>query len=107
MKRHDRPDILVTDKLRSYAAVMKDVGNSTKQDIGRWLNAQADNSHLPSRQRERAMLRFRQMRCFQKFASVHSSVYNPNNKERHLSTRDKFKLNRSAALSEWRQLCAV
>ncbi|MEO9574013.1 MAG: IS6 family transposase, partial [Roseobacter sp.] len=42
----------------------------------------------------------------QKFASVHSSVYNHFNQERHLYSRQNFKLNRSAALIEWRQLCS-
>jgi putative transposase len=50
------------------------------------------------------MLRFRQMRCLQNFASVHSSVHNHFNQERHLYSRENFKLNRAAALAEWRQL---
>ena len=50
------------------------------------------------------MLRFRQMRCLQKFAAVHSSVHNHFNQERHFYSRDNFKLNRTADLTEWRQL---
>ena len=53
------------------------------------------------------MLRFRQMRCLQKFAAVHSSVHNHFSQERHLHSRDKFKLNRAAALAEWRSLGAA
>ncbi|SFF02949.1 DDE domain-containing protein [Sulfitobacter brevis] len=90
---------------RSYGAAMKVIGNAPKQETGRWLNNRSENSHQPFRRRERAMLRFRQMRCLQKFAAVHSSVHNHFNKERHLYLRDNFKLNRSAALAEWRQLC--
>ena len=107
MKRHGRPEVLVTDKLRSYGASMKVIGNADRQETGRWLNNRAENSHLPFRRRERAMLRFRKMRSLQKFASVHSSVYNHFNQERHLYTRRNFKLNRAAALSEWRGLCAA
>ena len=107
MKRYGNPEVIVTDKLRSYGAAMKDIGNATKQETGRWLNNKAENSHLPFRQRERAMLRFRQMRCLQKFTAVHSSVHNHFNQERHLYSRDNFKLNRSAALFEWRQLCSA
>jgi putative transposase len=59
---------------------------------------------LPFRRRERAMLRFRQMRCLQKFAAVHYSVHNHFNQERHFYSRDNFKLNRTAAFTEWRQL---
>jgi putative transposase len=52
------------------------------------------------------MLRFRRMRSLQKFAAVHSYVHNHFNQERHLYSRQNFKLNRAAALAEWRQLCS-
>lgn len=107
MKRYGQPQVLVTDKLRSYGAAMKVVGNIWKQETGRWLNNRAENSHLPFRRRERAMLRFRQVRCLQKFAAVHSSVHNHFNQERHLYSRENFKLNRAAALAEWRGLGAA
>lgn len=107
MKRYGEPAVIVTDRLRSYGAAMKVIGNVEKQQTGRWLNNRAENSHLPFRRRERAMLRFRRMHCLQKFASVHSSVHNHFNQERHLYSRNKFKLNRTAALAEWRQLCSA
>ncbi len=50
------------------------------------------------------MQRFRRMRSLQKFAPFHSSVYNHFNQERSLASRDTFKLTRSAALAEWRDL---
>lgn len=52
------------------------------------------------------MLRFRRVRSLQKFASVHASVSNHFNQERSLSGRQNFKANRTAALTEWRGLCA-
>jgi len=107
MKRHGRPHIFVTDKLRSYGAAMKEIGNADRQETGRWKNNRAENSHQPFRRRERAMLRFRRMRTLQKFSSVHSSVHNHFNQERHLYSRANFKLNRTAALAEWHQLSAA
>jgi putative transposase len=104
MKRHGSPQIFVTDKLRSYGVAMKVIGSADKQETGRWLNNRADNSHLPFRRRERAKLRFRRTRSLQKFVAVHSSVHNHFNQERHLYSRSNFKLNRTAALAEWRQL---
>jgi len=104
MKRHGNPHSLVTDKLRSYGAAMKVVGNADRQETGRWKNNRAENSHLPFRRRERAMQRFRSMRTLQKFVAVHASVHNHFNQERHLYSRANFKLNRTAALAEWRQL---
>ena len=53
------------------------------------------------------MQRFRQMATLQKFAAVHSSVHNHFNQERHLYSRANFKLNRTAALAEWRKLSAA
>ena len=106
MKRYGSPHVVVTDKLRSYGDDMTRIGNANKQDTGRWLNNRGENSHQPFRRRERAMQRFRSMRSLQKFASVHSSVHNHFNLERYLYSRANFKLNRAAALAEWRQLCA-
>ncbi len=77
------------------------------QETDRWANNRAENSHLPFRRRERAMLRFRRMRSLQKFATVHASVCNHFNQERSLSKRNDFKLNRTAALAEWRGLLAA
>lgn len=107
MKRYGSPTVIVTDRLRSYGAAMKVIGNVDKQEVGRWKNNRAENSHLPFRRRERAMLRFRRMRSLQKFVAVHSSIHNHFNQERHLYSRKNFKLNRIAALSEWRQLCSA
>jgi putative transposase len=107
MKRYDRPHVIVTDLLRSYGAAMKVIGNADRQETGRWQNNRAENSHLPFRRRERAMLRFRSMRTLQKFVAVHASIHNHFNTERHLYSHPNFKLNRTAALSEWRGLCAA
>ncbi|HSF90972.1 MAG TPA: IS6 family transposase [Paracoccaceae bacterium] len=76
MKRFGSPQVIVTDELRSYGAAMKVIGNADRQETGRWLNNRAENSHLPFRRRERAMLRFRRMRSLQKFVAVHASVHN-------------------------------
>ncbi|MGD9473364.1 MAG: hypothetical protein AB7G24_14770, partial [Novosphingobium sp.] len=56
--------------------------------------------------RERAMQRFRQMRSLQKFASVHASIHNHFNSERHLVDRQTYKIRRSAAYAEWQNLTA-
>ena len=107
MKLFGPPHVIVTDLLRSYGAAMKVIGNADRQETGRWKNNRAENSHLPFRRRERAMQRFRSMRTLQKFVAVHASVHNHFNQERHLYSRANFKLNRTAALAEWRQLGAA
>ena len=100
MKKHGRCEQLVRDKLRSHGAAPRDLGASDRQETGRWLNNRGENSHLPFRRRERAMLRFRRMRSLQKFASVTNHF----NSEPSLSGRLLFKANRAAALAEWRGL---
>tara|TARA_B100000315_G_scaffold173208_1_gene161632 strand:- start:9820 stop:10527 length:708 start_codon:yes stop_codon:yes gene_type:complete len=107
MKRFGQPKSIVTDKLPSYRAAMKLIGNANIQKTGRWVNNRAENSHLPFRRREFAMLRFRRMRSLQKFASIHLSIFNHFNKERHLNSRNTYKVQREAALVEWQQLCAA
>ena len=59
VKRYGNPEAITTDGLRSYRAALTELGNAAKQRVGRWANNRAENSHLPFRRRERAMLRFR------------------------------------------------
>ena len=109
MRRYGSPEAIVTDKLKSYGAALRELGidECRHETTGRWINNRAENSHLPLPRRERAMLRFRRMRSLQKFAAVHGSVYNHFNQERHLYSRSNYKQNRTAALNEWRQLLAA
>lgn len=107
LKRHGHAEGMVTDCLRSYGAALNELGIRDLQETGRWANNRSENSHQPFRRRERAMLRFRRMRTLQKFASVHASVHNHFNLERSLSSRAIFKLNRAAALAEWRGLLSA
>jgi putative transposase len=100
MKRYGRPHSIVTDKLGSYGAAMREIGCQSLQKTGGRLNNRAENSHLPFRRRERAMQHFRNEETLQKFVSIHSQVYNHFNGERHLNNREKFKNFRSEANSE-------
>jgi putative transposase len=107
LKRHGPVETIVTDRLASYGAALKAIGTHDKRQVGRGLNNRVENSHLPFRRRERAMLRFRRVHSLQKFAALHGSVHNHFNQDRHLSSRENFKARRAAALAEWRQLCAA
>ena len=107
MKKYGRPLAIVTDKLRSYGAAMKVLGNEVRQECeGRWINNRAENSHQPFRRREYAMHRFRRMSTLQKFTSVHAALHNHFNHDRHLTSRTTYKANRSAAMAEWRILAS-
>ena len=104
LKRHGQAETIVTDGLRSYPAAMSELGNLERREMGRHLNNRCENAHLPFRRRERAMQRFRRMKSLQKFASVHASISNHLNSERHLIDRQTYKTRRSAALAEWQNL---
>jgi putative transposase len=104
LKRHGSPEKITTDGLRSYGAAMSELGNTEKREVARHANNRVENSHLPMRRRERAMLRFRQMKTLQKFASVHAGLHNHFNQERHLIDRQAYRERRSAGLAEWQNL---
>jgi putative transposase len=107
MKRYGRPNKIVTDRLRSYRAATKAIGNAEVQEVGRWKNNCCENTHLAFRRREQAVLKFRQLRSLQKFVSIHSSLHNYFNHDCHLNNRETFKLQRTSALAEWQQLSAT
>jgi len=104
LNRHGSPETITTDGLRSCRAAMTELGCEAKQEIGRWANNRVENSHLPFRRRERAMMRFRQMKGLQKFASVLASTHNHFTQERHLVDRQTYKERRSVALAEWQSV---
>ena len=107
MKRDGRPEEVVTDRLPSYRAALRELGAQDRQASGRWLNNRIENSYQPFRRRERAMLRFRRMRSLQPFAAVHSSIHIYFNIERHLHRRSDINQYRAAAFEEWRRLGAA
>ncbi len=79
---------------------MKELGIADRQEIGRYANNRAENSHQPFQRRERAMLRFQRMKTLQKFSSVHAAFHNHFNQERHLVSGNDYKDRRSAAMSK-------
>lgn len=77
MKKHGRvPHVLVTDKLRSYAAANRDLGLDLDHRQHKGLNNRAENSYQPTRVREKIMRRFKSARHLQRFASTHDQVAN-------------------------------
>ena len=106
MKRYGRPASIGTDGLPSYRAAMTVIGNAAPGPavVGSTTGPRTRTSR--SDDGKGAIANFRDVKTLQKFSSVHASIYNHFNHERHLNRRDIFKQARTAALAEWGQLAA-
>ncbi len=100
-KQHFIPSAFVTDRLPSYGAALRELKLSRCHDFGGRKNSRAENSHQPVRRRERKMQRFKSTKSAQRFLSVHFSIYNLFNIQRHLNSRDTLREFRPAASAEW------
>ncbi len=77
LKRTARaPRVIITDKLRSTAAAKNDMGLSVERRWRKGINNRAENSHQPTRRRERIMKRFKSARQAQRFLSIHDQIAN-------------------------------
>ncbi len=101
------PDVIVTDKLPSYGAALREIGRTRYHDFGGRKNNRAENSHLPVRRRERKMQRFKSPGSAQRFLSVHASIYNTFYVQRHLISRKILRQFRDEAMSVWQTATAA
>jgi putative transposase len=101
------PNKLVTDDLRSYAAAVHDLGLSNRHERGRWHNNRAENSHQPTRRRERKMQGFKSAGSAQRFLSIHAATYNIFNVQRHLTSARTHRAFRASAMQTWREVVAA
>ena len=101
------PDKLVTDDLRSYAAAAGHLGIAKRHERGQWRNNRAENSHQPTRRRERKMQGFKSPGSAQKFLSTHAAAYNTFNVQRHLISAKTHRAFRAAAMNMWHEAVAV
>ena len=102
LKNYGSPNQIVTDKLRSYSAALRNLGILNKHETAQYRNNQCENSHLHFRRRERAMNRFRSMGALQKFVAVHNLF----NHQRHIESRQTFRNLRNQSLLDWQNLMA-
>jgi len=101
------PTVIVTDKLRSYGAALRELGFLGSHKQGLRANNRAENSHQPVRRRERKMQGFKSAKSAQRFVSVHAAVYNTFNVQRHLISRPTHRQFRTAAHQSWNAATAA
>ena len=101
------PDAVVTDRLRSYGAALRDIGLADRHVTGGRSNNRAEVSHQPTRQREFRRRGFCSPGSAQRFLSTHAAVYNHFNIQRHLISRRTMKTLRARAFATWRQVAAA
>lgn len=104
MKSYGRPKEIVTDRLPSYRAAMKELNLQRIQNTERYKNNRVENAHLHFRRRERGMNKFRSMKSLQKFTAIQASFLNHFNHQRHLETRSHFKSLRQQSVDAWHEI---
>ena len=101
------PKLLVTDKLRSYAAAFRRLRLNCRHEQGLRRNNRAENSHQAVRRRERKLQRFKSARSAQRFLSVYGAVHNTFNFQRHLISRSTLRIFRAEATTQWQGAVAA
>jgi transposase-like protein len=101
------PRTLVTDRLRAYAAGVRELGLMAFHHQAGWKNNRIESAHVPVRIRERKMQRFRSVGSAQRFVSIHAAIYNTFNTRRHLTTATEHRERRDEAFRRWRQAVGI
>jgi len=97
------PRRIVTDKLKSYSAALKELSPGTPHITDQYANNRAELSHQPTRQQERKMRRFKSMRQAQQFLSFHGVVNNLFRLQRHLMSASNYRNFRDRSFEIWQQ----
>ena len=106
-KQARAPRVLVTDKLRSYGAARTGMGMKFEHRQHKGLNNRAENSHQPTRRRERVMKRFKSARHLQRFVSIHDPIANLFHFPRHSLSACEYRALRTEAMTVWRDAAGL
>ena len=102
-----KPRRIVTDGLHSYDAARREVLPDVRHRTSRHLNDRVENSHRPTRRRERQMQRFKSAEQAQRFLSSHAMIYGHFRPRRHLMTAAQYRRARAKAFRVWRERACV
>src|ERR1041385_6467478 len=108
LKRQMRPPrVLVTDKLASYPAAKRELMPGVEHRRHKGLNNRAENSHQPTRRRERQMKRFKSAGQAQRFLSAHDQINNLFHLRRDHIPADQYRAARAQAFQTWAEVTGV
>jgi putative transposase len=101
------PRVLITDKLKSYGVAERELLPDVEHRESRYLNNRVENSHRPTRRRERQMQRFKSMRQAQRFLTAHAFISGHFRPRRHLMTASCYRAAHAKAFKMWiQETCA-
>ena len=103
-RHHRAPRVLITDKLASYGAAKREVMPSVEHRKHKGLNNRADNSHQPTRRRERQIKRFKSAGQAQRLLSAHDGINNLFHLRRHQVPATQYRAARTQAFQIWTEL---
>ncbi len=101
------PRVLVTDRLASYQVAHRELVPSVAHRRSKYLNSRAENSHQPTRQRERAMKRFKSARHAQRFLSAFSGISPHFRPRRHLLSAAHYRQVMADRFAVWNEITGV
>ncbi len=101
------PRVLISDKLASYGAAKREVLPSVEHRQSRYLNNRAENSHQPTRKRERVMQRFKSAGQAQRFLSAHDQINNVFHLRRDHVPASEYRATRTRAFEMWADISGI
>jgi putative transposase len=108
LKRQCRaPRVLITDKLASYGAAKKEIAPGVEHRQHKGLNNRAENSHQPTRRRERQMKRFKSAGQTQRFLSAHDQINNLFHLRRDHVPASEYRAARTRAFQTWAEVTGM
>src|SRR5215211_1353409 len=108
LKRQCRaPRVMITDKLASYGAARKEIMPGVEHRQHKGLNNRAENSHQPTRRRERQMKRFKSARQAQRFLSAHDPINSLFHLRRDHLAASEYRAARERAFEMWADISGV
>ncbi len=108
LKRQCRaPRVMITDKLPSYGAAKREVMPGVEHRQHKGLNNRAENSHQPTRRRERQMKHFKSARQAQRFLSAHDQIANLFHLRRDHVSASEHRAARVRAFEMWTEISRV